>query len=76
MRVRCAYAREHERSAARLRPQKAVFAGAYNRDFRGANRGEIVRSENYVEKFTHLECGKPTKIRFCKKGVAMPAATW
>lgn len=55
MRVRCAYAGEHERSAARLRAQKAVFAGAYNRDFRGANRDEIVRSEDYVEKFTHLE---------------------
>lgn len=35
--------------------KKAVFAGAYNRDFRGANRDEIVRSEDYVEKFTHLE---------------------
>ena len=56
--------------------KKAVFAGAYNRDFRGANRGEIVCSEDYVEKFTHLECGKPTKIRFCKKGIAMAAATW
>lgn len=48
--------RESENVRRRERERKkAVFAGAYNRDFRGANRGEIVRSEDYVEKFTHLE---------------------
>lgn len=44
--------------------------------FAGQTGGEIVRSENYVEKFIRLEYGKPTKIRFCKKGIAMAAATW